>query len=177
MKIYLDLDGVLANFDQRYEQLFGIRPSEAKSRKQHFWNNWSAFVEGGNFASLDWQPGAVDLLSFVASLDVPVEILSSSGGETFHDTVVAQKLKWLESKDIPYKANIVPGGAKKAAFAQPWHILIDDTVHVVENYRNAGGTAILHTNSSDTINQLAALHFEWRARPWVRVAVNDKNSY
>lgn len=162
MKIYLDLDGVLANFDSRYEQLFGVRPAEVKARAQHFWNNWSAFVEGDNFASLDWQPGAVDLLAYVASLNVPVEILSSSGGDKFHDTVVAQKLKWLESKGIPYKANIVPGGAKKAAFAQPWHVLIDDTDRVVENYRKAGGTAILHTSASDTIKKLSALYLEWQ---------------
>jgi hypothetical protein len=40
--------------------------------------------------------------------------------------------------------NIVPGGSKKAAFAAPDHILIDDTERVVNKYRAAGGVAILH---------------------------------
>ena len=162
MKIYLDMDGVLTDFETRYEELFGVRPDEVKARAKHFWENWQAFIMGGHFQHLDWHPGAVELLAYVASLRVPVEILSSSGGGDFHDIVVPQKLKWLESKGIPYKANIVPGGAKKAEFAEPWHILIDDTPHVVEKYRNAGGTAILHTNVNDTIKQLGALHLEWQ---------------
>ena len=162
MKIYLDMDGVLTDFEGRYEQLFGVRPDEVKSRVKHFWDNWETFIKGNNFETLEWHKGAVELLAYVASLQVPVEILSSSGGGQFHDIVVPQKLKWLESKGIPYKANIVPGGAKKAELAQPWHILIDDTPHVIEKYRAAGGTAILHENVNDTIKQLSKLHLEWQ---------------
>lgn len=162
MKVYLDMDGVLTDFEKRYEELFGVRPVEVKHRTKHFWDNWETFIKGNNFETLDLHEGAVDLLAYVASLNVPVEILSSSGGDTFHDIVVPQKLKWLESKGIPYKANIVPGGKKKAQFAAPWNILIDDTEHVVENYRKAGGTAILHKNVVDTIAQLSQLYLEWQ---------------
>lgn len=162
MKIYLDMDGVLTDFEGRYEELFGVRPDDVQGRTRHFWQNWKAFVEGNNFATLSWNKGAVELLAYVASLQVPVEILSSSGGGDLHDVVVPQKLKWLESKGIPYKANIVPGGSKKAEFAQPWHILVDDTLKVVENYRNAGGTAILHTDANTTIKELSKMHLEWR---------------
>lgn len=162
MKIYLDMDGVLTDFEQRYEDLFGVRPDEVKSRTKHFWDNWEDFIKGKNFETLAWHKGAVELLAYVASLRVPVEILSSSGGEMFHDDVVAQKQKWLSDKGIPYKANIVPGGAKKAAFAAPWNVLIDDTERVVEAYRKAGGTAILHTDVNSTIKQLADLYLEWQ---------------
>ena len=62
---------------------------------------------------------------------------------------------------IPYKANIVPGGSKKAAFASPWNILVDDTDHVIEKYRSAGGTAILHYDIDVTIKELSRLHLEW----------------
>lgn len=156
------MDGVLTDFEKRYEELFGVRPDDVAHRTKHFWDNWESFITGKNFETLDWHAGAVDLLAYVASLDVPVEILSSSGGEKFHDTVVAQKRKWLESKGIPYKPNIVPGGNKKAEFAGPWNILIDDTDRVVENYRKAGGTAILHKNADDTIAKLSKLYLEWR---------------
>ena len=162
MKIYLDMDGVLADFAGRYFELYGVRPGETRAQKEHFWKNWRNFVEGKNFETLELNEGAVELLAYVASLDVPVEILSSSGGGDLHDVVVPQKLKWLESKGIPYKANIVPGGAKKAAFATPWNILVDDTERVVNTYRAAGGPAILHKGTSDTIKQLSKFHLEWR---------------
>lgn len=162
MKIYLDMDGVLTDFAGRYVELFGVTPEQSRADSKDFWNNWRPFVKGGNFETLDWNRGAVELLAYVASLRVPVEILSSSGGGDTHDVVVAQKLKWLESKGIPYKANIVPGGSKKAEFAAPWNILVDDTTRVVETYRKAGGTAILHVDAYDTIKELGRLHLEWR---------------
>lgn len=164
MKIYLDMDGVLTDFEGRYVELFGVRPEETRAGHKHFWDNWNTFVQGNNFETLDWNKGAVELLAYVASLKVPVEILSSSGGGDLHDVVVPQKLKWLESRGIPYKANIVPGGAKKAEYAGPWNILIDDTQRVIDTYRKSGGTAILHKEVSDTIEQLSRLYLRWHGQ-------------
>lgn len=162
MKIYLDMDGVLTDFEKRYEELFGIRPAEVQSRTKHFWDNWQEFIRGGNFKTLEKHKGADALLSYVSSLGVPVEILSSSGGEQNHECVTTQKIAWLCNNGIPYKANIVPGGSKKASYAHPWHILVDDTERVVEKYRAAGGTAVLHHDVDETISQLSKLYLEWR---------------
>lgn len=162
MKIYLDMDGVLTDFEKRYEELFGVRPDEVQSRTKHFWDNWQEFINGGNFKTLDKHKHADTLLNFVNSLGVPVEILSSSGGEKNHECVTIQKVAWLCNNGIPYKANIVPGGSKKASYAHPWHILVDDTPHVVEKYRAAGGTAVLHHDIDETIAQLSKLHLEWQ---------------
>lgn len=162
MKVYLDMDGVLTDFEKRYEELFGVRPVEVKHRTKHFWDNWEAFIKGKNFKTLDKHKGADELLAFVKTLDVPVEILTSSGGKEFHEEVEAQKIVWLCDNGIPYKANVVPGGKKKAEFAGPWNILVDDTEHVVENYRAAGGTAILHYDADVTIRELSRLYLEWQ---------------
>ena len=162
MKIYLDMDGVLTDFEKRYEELFGVRPVEVKHRTQHFWSNWESFIDGGNFKTLEKHKDADTLLQFVHELRVPVEILTSSGGEKRYDEVAQHKIEWLCNHSIPYKANVVPGGSKKAAFAKPWHILIDDTEHVVEKYRAAGGTAILHYDINVTIRELSKLHLEWQ---------------
>jgi hypothetical protein len=162
MKIYLDLDGVLANFDKRYEELFGVRPKETRQRRRHFWNNWETFINGKNFETLDLMPDATELLVVVESLKVPIEILTSSGGHQYHEEVKQQKINWLKNKGIPYKPNVVPGGVKKAEFAAPWNILIDDTEKVIEAYRKAGGTAILHKNVAETISALYKLHLEWQ---------------
>ena len=163
MKIYFDLDGVLADFDSRYETLFGIRPEHKPDRIKHFYANWKTFVEGKNFETLPLLSNAVKLMQVANSLNVPIEILSSSGGQDYHEEVTRQKMVWLNKMGIPYKANIVPGSARKADYANPWNILIDDTPHVVDNYRKAGGTAILHKNSEvdATIVKLYALRMEW----------------
>ena len=156
------MDGVLTDFEKRYEELFGVRPDEVQHRTKHFWENWESFILGGNFKTLDRHAGADKLLHFVHELRVPVEILTSSGGEKFHDEVEKQKIVWLCNNTIPYKANVVPGGKKKAQFAKPWNVLVDDTPHVVEAYRAAGGTAILHFDVDVTIAELARLHLEWQ---------------
>ena len=156
------MDGVLANFDKQYELLFGTRPVDVSKRTKHFHENWDAFVLGENFTKLDFFPGAEKLLTYVKSLGVSVEILSSSGGSKWHSEVSTQKHKWLRDRDIEHKPNIVPGGHKKAEFAGPWNILVDDTLRVVENYRKAGGTAILHTDADKTIAELSKLNLEYQ---------------
>ena len=156
------MDGVLTNFEKRYDELFGIRPAEQMERTTHFWRYFETFILGGNFRTLEKHPTANQLLEFVAKMNVPVEILTSSGGEKHHEQVCEDKLAWLATNGITYKANIVPGGSKKAALAQPWHILVDDTQHVVDKYRAAGGTAVLHYDIDVTLKELAALHLEWQ---------------
>ena len=161
MKIYLDMDGVLTNFEDRYVEKFGEFPKDLDKRRQHFWDNWKKFVDDADFETLPKHKNCDELLEAVRALRLPVEILSSSGGGYSHDVVVEQKKKWLASNGIEFPANIVPGGGHKAKFANPWHILIDDTENVIERYRKAGGTAIHHVDIHETIKQLHALHLEW----------------
>jgi predicted secreted acid phosphatase len=155
-KIYLDLDGVLCDFEKRYTELFDSTPKEARDRKE-FHPNWKTFVKEKNFEKLDWFPGGKELLKYVESLNVPIEILSSSGGEKFHGEVTAQKIHWLRNHGISYKANIVSGRKKKKEFAEPNAILIDDTEDVIDDFNNAGGIGILHKDSGKTIEKLKAL--------------------
>ena len=164
MKIYLDMDGVLTNFEKRYVEKYGEFPRDIDKRRQHFWDNWKKFVDDKDFENLEKHPDADELLKtieFFARSGIPVEILSSSGGGYSHEVVAEQKRTWLKNNGIEYTANIVPGGGHKARFASAWNILIDDTENVITRYRNAGGTAIHHTNVKETINKLYQLHLEW----------------
>jgi hypothetical protein len=45
----------------------------------------------------------------------------------------------------------------KKNYAEPNHILIDDRLSNIEQWRAAGGIGILHTSSDETITQLKKL--------------------
>jgi len=156
-KLYLDMDGVLCNFEKRFTDLYGKDALGSRDRK-NFTTNWPNFIMDGNFENLEWFPGGKELLDFIQNeTDWEVEILSSSGGEKFHSEVAAQKVMWLCDKGIPYKANIVPGRKHKTAYATPETILIDDTEDIIVNFNAAGGLGILHKDINVTLAKLRTL--------------------
>jgi hypothetical protein len=156
-KLYLDMDGVLCNFEKRFTELYGEDALGSRDRK-NFTTNWPNFIMDGNFESLEWFPGGKELLEFIQNeTDWEVEILSSSGGERFHSEVAVQKVTWLCNNGIPYKANIVPGRKHKTAYATPETILIDDTEDIIVNFNAAGGVGILHKDINETLAKLRTL--------------------
>ena len=155
-KIYLDMDGVLSDFDREYKEFNGISCEEVwrdRDRKQ-FSELWQRFVEARRFEWLPKFSGHDELLEYVRSLGVPVEILSSSGTGEWHDTVREQKTAWLRRHHIEFPVNVVPGKRLKGDFATPTSLLIDDTEKCIDIFRERGGLAILHQNVVDTVREL-----------------------
>ena len=153
-KLYLDMDGVFCDFDRRYFELFGETPGSSRDRK-NFSTNWTKFIEGENFATLDWNPGGQELLSYVRTIpDIEIEMLTSSGGIKYHSEVTIQKAQWLCERGFEYKINTVRGRKLKAEYATSTTILVDDTPDVIESFENAGGIAILHKNVNETLSKL-----------------------
>lgn len=152
-KIYLDMDGVLSDFHKRFVDLFGHHPNEVKGSFTKS-SQWKTFVENDNFATLDWFEGGQDLLKYLQDFDVPVEILSSSGGDMYYEEIAEQKTRWLRNNKIYFPVNIVPGKRFKKDYADPRHILIDDTERNIVEFIEAGGLAILHKRSEDTAAEL-----------------------
>lgn len=149
-KIYLDLDGVLCDFDKRYKELYGMNPKEAEkqSRFDHYFED---FMHHQNFATLDLMPGAHELITFLKHLSIPTEILSSTSSRERHHQIAPQKLKWLETHQIPFKPNLVPGAALKQDYATPTSILIDDMERNITQWREAGGIGIWHKDVPTTM--------------------------
>ena len=155
-KIYLDLDGVIADFAKRYKELFHITPEQA-DRNRNFVGYFNSFIGTKQFASLDMMPDARLLLDHLNTLDIPVEILSSTAKQDSHEDISDQKRVWLISHGINYPRNFVPGKSLKYTFATPESIIIDDTLSVITDWIEAGGTAVHHTDAASTIASLDAL--------------------
>lgn len=152
-KIYLDMDGVIADFDKRYKELYKMKPKEAEDKKE-FYKFFDEFIATKQFATLDLLPDAVLLLNYLSKLNIPTEILSSTSSEKRDADIRAQKLMWLQTHNIGFKVNLVPGKRLKKDFSNANSILIDDTPVNIDQWRREGGVGILHT---DTISTLGIL--------------------
>ena len=149
IKLYLDMDGVLADFNKGFARIKGNEEDRVRFRK--------AVMDYQIFEDLDFMPDTQELLNHVSRLQqVEIEILTSMG--TFNpeqgEAAKRQKLKWLNEKNIPYRANFVRTKTEKAQYATENSILIDDSVGCISPFIRKGGHGILHTNSSETISVL-----------------------
>ena len=152
--IYLDMDGVLCDFVKRYRELYGMEPSAAE-RDNKFDHLFANFIHTQQFATLDWMPGGQGLLAIVNTYkNVNIEILSSTANKTWHDDISRQKSIWLDTHNISYKRNFVPGKKFKYLFAFPDSILIDDTPVNIDDWNSSGGVGILHTSLANTMAEL-----------------------
>ena len=151
--IYLDMDGVIADFVKRYKELYRMEPKEAEKNKKfdHFFDE---FIASNQFATLDLMPGAMAGIDFLRKASVPTQILSSTANEKRYDAISKQKMIWLQTHGITFNPIFVPGKRHKYKYAAPDKIIIDDTPSVINDWRAAGGIGILH---KDWITTLAIL--------------------
>ena len=164
--LYLDMDGVLCNFDKAYRSLRTHATDGKRFR--------AAVMDYHIFEDLEFMPDTQELLTYVSKLDkINIEILTSMG--TFDvlqgNAAKSQKQKWLDTWNIPYKANFVRSKEDKSKFAHDRAILVDDSPGCINPFNVKGGHGILHTKSTESIQQihdiirgingLYALKFGW----------------
>ena len=155
-KIYLDMDGVLSDFERKFGELYG--EAALKNRDRKLWTeDWPDFIQNKQFEELPKFPGCDELLGFIRKFPVEVEILTSSGGLKFHEQVKEQKKVWLKKNSIVYTPHVVPGRKHKKEYAKPDIVLIDDTEDVIDSFNKAGGIGILHRDVKETIKTLETL--------------------
>jgi hypothetical protein len=156
--LYLDMDGVLCNFDKAYRSL----RTHATDGKRFY----AAVMQYQIFEDLEFMPDAQELLNYVSRLnEIDVQILTSMGtyDQVQGNEAKRQKQIWLDKHNIPYRANFVRSKEEKAKYATTSSILIDDSIGCIAPFIRVGGQGILHTNASDTIALLDSLIVNLRA--------------
>ena len=151
--IYLDMDGVIADFVKRYKEQYHMEPREAEKKKE-FNKFFDEFIATKQFQTLELMPNAMMGIEFLRKASVPTQILSSTANEERYDEISKQKMVWLQTHGITFTPNFVPGKRHKWKYAAPDKIIIDDTASVIDDWRKAGGIGILHTDWTTTIGIL-----------------------
>jgi hypothetical protein len=169
LKLFLDLDGVLASFEGRVRELIhlskkesGLLMDEAEKDdsidKRLMWKVIHRYDEHTPFFyTLDKMPDADELFDFVLEHfdHDDIGILTASG-HTPSDAP-QQKKRWVRKHFGDYHVEVVAKSPDKAAFATPTTILIDDRAKSLDPWIAAGGIGILHTDAKSTIKQLQEL--------------------
>ena len=160
IKVYVDLDGVLADFAGAVEQRFG--KSMGEMPKGELWGRIKNYNDNTKpwFYSLPKMPDADELWNFLEANFDKIEILSASGSTP--KDAPGQKKAWVgENLGWQVKANIVGAAGEKAAFANNKSVLIDDRSPAVDPFIKAGGFAVLHKSAANTIAALKVMMEDW----------------
>ena len=160
INVYLDLDGVVADFDGRVKELFGKSMSEFPSSEI-----WGKIGQVEHFyLSLDPLPKYKTLFDHLMNLHeagtIHLEVLTSLPLPTNNlITAADDKIAWSASYLCPsIKVNTVIGGQFKAKFVkQPNDVLIDDTLRNIVEWRKSNGVGIHHISNAETIIELSTL--------------------
>jgi 5'-nucleotidase len=150
-QVFVDLDGVLADFDTHYERMFGVRPSKAADNA-----DWSLVAaKPGFYATMPLMADARKLWSFVSNLEKKPIILT--GYPKSLPAAVADKRAMVTQNFGADTMMIACHSAQKCMYAKPGDILIDDWDKYQDRWLAVGGQWISHTSAENSIQQLLDL--------------------
>lgn len=151
MQLYLDCDGVLADFERAATELFGAPPREFEKRHglPEFWKRLSRHPDF--YGSLPLIPDAMALFEAVRHLR-PVILTGLPRG----DWAAPQKVRWA-AQHFPGTKIITCLAAHKSRHARDGDILVDDMPKYRQLWEKAGGTFVHHRNAKTTIAELRRL--------------------
>jgi len=148
-KLFVDMDGVLANFDKHFEKLSGgSKPWEFL--EDHSKNElWSIIKSDPRyFRDLEWMPDGQELWNAVKDFN-PIILTSPAKDMEYCES---DKKKWVEEK-IGEDIEVIFSHSK-GDYADTNSILIDDMDKNLIPWQEAGGIAIKHVDAETTISEL-----------------------
>jgi hypothetical protein len=153
MQLFLDGDQVLADFDKRAEEIFGMsgREFEDTYGSKLFWKTLKE--ADGFFQNLDPMPDAMELYNAVKHLR-PIILTGAPMG----NWAGPQKLAWRD-RHFPACQMIVvcPSRDKFKYMTKPGDILVDDLLKYKHIWVDNGGVFVHHTSAKSSIKQLKDL--------------------
>lgn len=159
-KIYLDMDGVLADFNRGVAELCGF-PPPLKQDEDPAYDDlmWAEVKKIPHFYDkLELMPGAKEMFDrLYDKYGDKCEILTGIPGPRRGLSDVAEdKIKWVRrllSQDIV--VNTVRRAEKRGFAKGEGCILIDDLESTITAWNALGSTGILHTSAEETMKILA----------------------
>jgi hypothetical protein len=150
-QLYLDCDGVLADFDRGAEQVRGVPPRVFQERhgKGRFWARLAQAPDF--FGRLPLMPGATELFAAVRHLH-PVILTGLPRG----DWAAAQKVRWA-AQHFPGTKIITTLAADKRDHCKHGDVLVDDTLKYRDLWTEAGGIFIHYRGVEPALRELAGL--------------------
>ena len=151
--VWIDSDGVIADFDKAATVLCGMRPAmfEEMYGTEEFWKRINS--DPNFFLNLEFMPDAMELYNAVAHL--PHAILT--GMPKNMDASNNQKIDFFKKHFPPDLKVICTQASKKWTYCKEGDILIDDRLRYAKKWKKAGGTFIQHTSANLSIFQLKVL--------------------
>ncbi len=148
-QLYLDCDGVLADFDRGATAILGMKP-KAFEHRHGLGRFWQKLASAPDFYfSLPLLPDAMQLFDAVKHLN-PIILTGLPRG----DWAAPQKVRWA-AEHFPGTRIITCMAVDKRKHAKHGDVLVDDTLKHRHLWEEAGGIFIHHRNVSDTLEELS----------------------
>ena len=150
MELFLDLDGVLADFDRGVKAVTGKRPEELPMKVM--WRELSRHADF--FGTLEFMHDAQELWAFCAPHNPTILT-----GLPLGSWAPEQKRRWVANMLGPHVPVITCMARDKHSYSGPGKVLVDDREKAREPWERAGGIFLLHTSAATTIAALQKLGF------------------
>ena len=149
--LFLDADGVLADFDAGAKALLGMTPREFEARRGRgaFWKRLANAPDF--YASLPQMADARILFEAVKHLKPTILT-----GLPLGNWAAPQKVKWA-AEHFPGVPIITCMARDKHKYMKPGDVLVDDRENHRATYEAEGVIFVHHKNAEDSLRQLAKI--------------------
>ena len=150
-KLFLDADGVLADFDAGVTALLGMAPAEFEARKgrREFWKRLTSAPDF--YATLPEMHDARRLFDAVEHLKPTILT-----GLPLGNWAAPQKVRWA-AEHFPGVPIITCMARDKHKHMQPGDVLVDDRENHRAIYEREGVVFVHHKNAEDSLRQLTKI--------------------
>ena len=153
MQLFLDCDGVLADFDTYAESFLGERVKTADGMQYDVPDMWQRiYAHDGFYAKLPLMADAMELFEAVKHLN-PIILTGVPKYKREDGWAVQQKLKW-KGQFFPGLEMITCLSENKRDYMEAGDILVDDNLQYRHLWVEREGIFILHTSAASSIAEL-----------------------